>query len=99
MRRSLWKRFAARPRNLLGLGLALSLALVATFADLQYALHRGPKEGKLPITWEHDGKTVRAELELAPGWRTTYPGTYLLQAEWPSHICPRNSRFGSSSGP
>ena len=33
MRRSLWKRFAARPRNLLGLGLALSLALVATFAD------------------------------------------------------------------
>lgn len=44
---------------------------VASFADLQYALHRGPVQGKLPIVWERDGKTLRAELVLAQGWRKT----------------------------
>jgi len=33
VKRSIWKRFAARRRNLLGLGLALALGLLAVFAD------------------------------------------------------------------
>lgn len=42
---------------------------VASFADAQYALHRAPAEGTLPVTWERAGKTRDALLPLAPGWR------------------------------
>ncbi len=42
---------------------------VASFADLQYALHRCPAAGRVGIAWQRDGKLHRAELELASGWR------------------------------
>jgi predicted metalloprotease with PDZ domain len=42
---------------------------VASQADVQYALHRAPWSGKLPITGERAGKRSSAELSLAAGWR------------------------------
>ncbi len=44
---------------------------IASFADVQYALHRAPARGKLTITWQHDKETHRRELPLAEGWRRT----------------------------
>jgi hypothetical protein len=42
---------------------------VASFADVQYALHRAPATGQLPVTAERAGKPVTVSLTLAPGWR------------------------------
>lgn len=42
---------------------------VASQADVQYALHRAPWSGKLPVTWERGGKLRSAELPLDAGWR------------------------------
>ncbi|OAI48007.1 hypothetical protein AYO44_08095 [Planctomycetaceae bacterium SCGC AG-212-F19] len=42
---------------------------VASFADVQYALHRAPARGAIAVTWERDGKAMMAMLELPPGWR------------------------------
>jgi serine protease Do len=44
---------------------------IASFADVQYALHRAPKQGTLPITWQHGKETYKSELTLAEGWRKT----------------------------
>ncbi len=46
---------------------------VASFADAQYALHRGPWKGSVPITWERDGKAMSGQLQLAEGWKKTNP--------------------------
>jgi len=42
---------------------------VASFADVQYALHRAPASGQLPVTAERAGKPLPVTLTLAPGWR------------------------------
>lgn len=42
---------------------------VASFADVQYALHRAPASGQLPVTAERAGKPLSVSLALAPGWR------------------------------
>src|SRR5262249_20068826 len=44
---------------------------LASFADVQYALHRAPAAGKVPVTWERAGKTHRGNLVLTDGWRKT----------------------------
>jgi hypothetical protein len=44
---------------------------VASLADFQWGLHRGPKKGNLEITWRRDGQEKRGELELPEGWRET----------------------------
>jgi serine protease Do len=44
---------------------------IASFADLQHALHRAPAKGRIPIAWQHDGANRDAEIELAEGWRKT----------------------------
>jgi hypothetical protein len=44
---------------------------VASFADVQYALHRAPPRGKLGLSWERDGKGLQGEVALAEGWRKT----------------------------
>lgn len=44
---------------------------VASFADAQYALHRAPRAGTVPITWGRGGRALKAELELPEGWRKT----------------------------
>jgi serine protease Do len=44
---------------------------ISSFADLQYALHRAPAQGTLPLVWQHGAKTRKGELTLAEGWRKT----------------------------
>ncbi len=44
---------------------------IASFADVQYALHRAPAVGSLAIAWQHDGETKKGQLMLAEGWRKT----------------------------
>jgi hypothetical protein len=44
---------------------------VASFGDVQYALHRAPAAGGVPITWQREGQARRGELVLAEGWRKT----------------------------
>jgi serine protease Do len=44
---------------------------VASFADVQYALHRAPANGRLNITWEREEREHAAELALREGWRQT----------------------------
>jgi serine protease Do len=44
---------------------------IASFADVQYALHRTPAHGTLTIVWQHDKQTHKRELALAEGWRKT----------------------------
>src|SRR5262249_4949082 len=44
---------------------------VASFTDVQYALHRSPARGSIPVAWERAGKAHAGRLELAEGWRKT----------------------------
>lgn len=44
---------------------------VVSYGDLQYALHRAPPAGEVPITWQHGEETRTDRLSLAPGWRKT----------------------------
>jgi membrane-associated protease RseP (regulator of RpoE activity) len=44
---------------------------VASFADVQYALHRSPARGSIAITWQRDGHAQSGELSLLDGWRKT----------------------------
>jgi serine protease Do len=44
---------------------------VASFADVQYALHGAPAKGRISVSWQRDGETKTAMLELAEGWRKT----------------------------
>jgi serine protease Do len=44
---------------------------IASFADVQYALHRAPAAGSLTVVWQHEGQTRKGELALAEGWRKT----------------------------
>jgi hypothetical protein len=46
---------------------------VASFADAQYALHRAPATGRIPVSWLRDGRETTAKLDLAAGWRKTIP--------------------------
>jgi predicted metalloprotease with PDZ domain len=42
---------------------------VASYADVQYALHRAPEKGTIPVVWQHQGETRQGNLVLAAGWR------------------------------
>jgi serine protease Do len=42
---------------------------VASFADVQYALHRAPAVGPIPLSWTRDGRAFAGRLDVAPGWR------------------------------
>jgi predicted metalloprotease with PDZ domain len=44
---------------------------VASYADVQHALHLAPRSGTIPVTWERDGQDRTASLKLAEGWRKT----------------------------
>jgi serine protease Do len=44
---------------------------VASFADVQYALHRAAAHGTLTIAWQHAQRTRKAALTLPEGWRKT----------------------------
>lgn len=44
---------------------------VASQADFQYGLHRGPWKGQIDLTWRRGGKDHAAKLELPAGWKKT----------------------------
>ncbi len=44
---------------------------VASFADAQYALHKAPKSGTIPIEWIRGNDTMSGKLQVADGWRKT----------------------------
>jgi S1-C subfamily serine protease len=44
---------------------------VGSFADAQYALHKAPPKGSIPVSWARDGKEHSGTLEVADGWRKT----------------------------
>ena len=44
---------------------------VASFGDAQYALHKAPVNGSIPISWLRDGKLQSGALEVVDGWRKT----------------------------
>lgn len=45
--------------------------VVASFGDLQYALHRAPTKGTLKVRYRRAGNEQTAEVALADGWRKT----------------------------
>jgi serine protease Do len=44
---------------------------IASIADLQYALHKAPKKGELPIAWKSVAGESKGTVSLADGWRKT----------------------------
>jgi len=44
---------------------------VASIMDVQYALHRAPPRGALPVVWRRGGATLQGNIDLAEGWRQT----------------------------
>jgi serine protease Do len=44
---------------------------VASFADAQYALHRAPAKGPIPLAWKRGNQTLTGQLVVAQGWRKT----------------------------
>lgn len=44
---------------------------IASFADVQYALHRIAPTGRLSLSWSRAGQRQQALLELPLGWRET----------------------------
>jgi hypothetical protein len=51
--------------------LTINSQSIASFADVQYALHYAPVAGSLTIAWQHNGETKKGRLMLAAGWRKT----------------------------
>lgn len=44
---------------------------VATFTDIQHALHKAPVAGEVDVKWTREGKAMEARLKLQAGWRQT----------------------------
>lgn len=44
---------------------------VASFADVQYALHKSPASVPLTLEWLSDGQPRQAKLKMPKGWRQT----------------------------
>ena len=44
---------------------------IASFADAQYALHRAPVKGSIPLAWKRGDKVMTGQLIVAEGWRKT----------------------------
>lgn len=42
-----------------------------SFGDVQYALHRSPASGNIPVEWRRGNEAHRGKLEVADGWRKT----------------------------
>ncbi len=42
---------------------------VASYGDVQYALHKAPAKGTVEVRWRRDGEERGGELALAEGWR------------------------------
>jgi serine protease Do len=44
---------------------------IASFGDAQYALHRAPASGSIPVSWQRGGERMSGRLQLTDGWRRT----------------------------
>jgi serine protease Do len=44
---------------------------IHSFADAQYALHKAPLTGQIPIAWSRGEERMSGSLSLAAGWRKT----------------------------
>jgi hypothetical protein len=44
---------------------------IASVADVQYALHKAPKKGELPIVWQRGPQELKGTIPLADDWRKT----------------------------
>jgi serine protease Do len=44
---------------------------VHSFADAQYALHKAPVQGVIPVVWRRGSEQQQAELNVAQGWKKT----------------------------
>jgi hypothetical protein len=44
---------------------------VASYADVQYALHQAPVQGAIPVEWQRAGQAQTGQVEVAAGWRKT----------------------------
>ena len=44
---------------------------VASFADAQFALHKAPVKGEIPLAWERGGKQIEGTITLSGDWRHT----------------------------
>ncbi len=44
---------------------------IHAFADAQYALHKAPAKGHIPVAWRRGNQPLTANLTLADGWRKT----------------------------
>jgi predicted metalloprotease with PDZ domain len=42
---------------------------IASYGDLQYALHLAPKQGSIDASWKQKGKLLASKIELMAGWR------------------------------
>jgi serine protease Do len=42
---------------------------IASYGDLQYALHKAPKVGSIDASWKHKGEFVSGKITLKAGWR------------------------------
>jgi hypothetical protein len=61
-------RAGLRPGDILRL---LNEMPVASFADVQHALHRAPRTGEISIAWDRGDKRDHGKLPLVEGWRKT----------------------------
>lgn len=50
---------------------ALNGHSVASNADAQYALHKAPKSGTIPVEWDRGTKSMKGTLQVTAGWRKT----------------------------
>src|SRR5262249_35020759 len=50
---------------------AVSGRPVASFADVQHALHHAPARGSVEVAWERAGMAHHGRLDLPEGWRKT----------------------------
>jgi hypothetical protein len=44
---------------------------VASFGDVQYALHKAPAAGELAVSWVRDEKSMKGTVKLAKDWKQT----------------------------
>lgn len=68
---------------------------IASFADAQYALHRAPATGRIPVRWKRDAKEQRGEIELPPNWRET--DISWRESMW--HLVPKAAVYGVDLDP
>lgn len=61
-------RLGLRPEDVLT---SIGVTSVHSLADAQFAFDNAPKTGSIPVAWRRGETTLKGELKLDTGWRTT----------------------------